>query len=375
MNFHYMIAPIFMALGGIFIAWVSFRRILSSRTRSFSVARKTGERVALSLVGMAALALAGSSAINAVAFARFRHASPGKIFEVNGRGMRLDCTGSGSPTIVLEAGLGNDGLIWGGMQPVLSETTRVCSYDRAGYGWSDTASPPRDADHIAAQLHTLLAAAGIDEPVVLMGHSIAGIYIRDYATRYSGDVAGLIFVDGSTPLQEKDPAFEAHLPTRSPGLIQVLFTEAAFSAGIPRWHGTCVHPPAWPDPQAASLMVEDRCYPGIAESLGESRNWDRSGEETEHSGPYGALPILIFSHDPAKAHAMNLPGDVENAWDRMQQNLLSLSTRSHRIIARGSGHNIQLERPELLEKEVALFIKQIRGTAPQPANYGTTVTE
>ena len=123
------------------------------------------------------------------------------------------------------------------------------------------------------------------------------------------------------------------------------------------------------------MMVEDRCYPGIAESLGESRSWDRSGGETVHTGPYDALPILIFSHDPAKARAMHLPGDVEDAWDRMQRNLLNLSTRSRRIIAQGSGHYIQLDRPKLIEQQVTLFIKQIRGSAPPPTDYGSTITE
>jgi pimeloyl-ACP methyl ester carboxylesterase len=258
---------------------------------------------------------------------------------------------------------------------VLAKTTRVCSYDRAGYGWSDAVAPPRDADHIVMELHGLLAAAGIGGPVVLMGHSIAGIYIRDYATRYPADVAGLIFVDGSTPLQGKDPAFQAHAHMHLPGPPQVMLVKAAFGAGIPRWFGACSHQLDWPDRRAAYLMAEHRCYMGVDESLGESGNIDRSGEETVHTGPYGDLPILIFSSDDAKARAEKMPGDVLAAWTRMQQNLLNLSTRSRRIIAKGSGHYIQLDRPDLIEKEVSVFIEQIRGTVPAPTNYGSTVTE
>jgi len=80
---------------------------------------------------------------------------------------------------------------------------------------------------------------------------------------------------------------------------------------------------------------------------------DRSGDETSHTGPYGAVPVLIFSSDDAKARAEKMPGDVLDAWSRMQQNLLSLSTRSRRIIAKDSGHYIQLDRPDLIEKESA----------------------
>jgi pimeloyl-ACP methyl ester carboxylesterase len=375
MDFRFAVVPVLIALAGILVAWLAVRRMMSLRTKGLGMVRKTSERIVLSRVALITVLLAASSAINVVAFARFRHAPPGAIYEVNGHAMRIDCTGSGSPTIVLDAGLGGDGLVWGGVQPVRAKTTRVCSYDRAGYGWSDAAPPPRDADHIAMDLHGLLAAAGIDGPVVLMGHSMAGIYIRDYATRYPANVAGLVFVDGSTPLQEKDPAFEAHAHMTRPGFLRVLLVKAAFSAGIPRWFGQCSHPPDWPDRRAAYLMVEDRCYMGIDESLGESGNMEQSGDQTVHTGPYGAMPILVFSSDEAKQRAEKMPGDVLDAWNRMQQNLLKLSTRSRRIIAKGSGHTVQLERPELIEKEVSVFIEQIRGTAPAPTNYGSTMTE
>ena len=185
--------------------------------------------------------------------------------------MRIDCSGSGSPTLVLDAGLGNDGLIWGGVQPVLAKTTRVCSYDRAGFGWSDALPPPRDADHIAAELHGLLIAAKVNGPIVLMGHSIAGIYIRDYATRYPEKLAGLIFVDGSTPLQNRNPAFAAH-----GGLDTALVWNAAderpplppaFRACLALVHAVC---PGFDD-RAAKLQAEDQCHHPFAAIDGRSR--------------------------------------------------------------------------------------------------------
>jgi pimeloyl-ACP methyl ester carboxylesterase len=288
--------------------------------------------------------------------------------------MRIDCTGSGSPAIVLDAGLGNDGLIWGGVQPVLAKTTRVCSYDRAGFGWSDSLPPPRDADHIAAELHSLLAAANINGPIVLMGHSIAGMYIRDYATRYPKNVSGLIFVDGSTPLQNRDPAFKAHAATGLRPWFGMLLNQAAFAAGIPRLIGSCSRSFPGFDPHAAKLQAEDQCHHPFGAIAGELENFDRSGEETAHTGPYNALPILIFSQDPAKAVSEGEPIDMAKAWNQMQEDLKKLSTRSRRIVAKGSGHYIQLERAELIEREVLLFIEQIRGAAREPADYGSTTT-
>jgi pimeloyl-ACP methyl ester carboxylesterase len=130
--------------------------------------------------------------------------------------MHIYCTGSGSPAIVLEAGGGNDSVIWRGVQPPLAKTTRVCAYDRTGSGWSDAQPGPRDADHIADELHQLSLRAGITGPVVLMGHSIGGIFLRDYATRYPENIAGLIFVDSSTPLQNRNPAFNLNGGTGPP---------------------------------------------------------------------------------------------------------------------------------------------------------------
>ena len=239
MDFFYVVLPALLVLAGILIAWLSTRRLLSLGGKSYPGWRKITERIVLSLVAVAALAVAGSSGWNAIALYRVRHPPPGKTYLVDGHTMRIDCMGSGSPTIVLDAGLGNDGLIWGGVQPVLAKTTRVCSYDRAGFGWSDALPPPRDAEHIATELHGLLAAAGIQGPIVLMGHSIAGIYIREYATRYPTEVAGLIFVDGSTPLQNRNPAFKAHDSGASTRWFWMLVNQGALTLGIPRLMGAC----------------------------------------------------------------------------------------------------------------------------------------
>ena len=103
-------------------------------------------------------------------------------------------------------------------------------------------------------------------------------------------------------------------------------------------------------------------------------SFDRSGEETAHTGPYGTLPILIFSQDPARTAAQGQPADVVNEWNQMQEDLKLLSTRSRRIIAKGSSHYVQGNRPDLIEREVPIFIEQIRGTSPEPRDYGSTQT-
>jgi pimeloyl-ACP methyl ester carboxylesterase len=372
MNPAYQLPALFV-LVGIGVAWLAARRLLSLRSKSYRGWRKATEGIVVSLLAVAAMLIAASSAFNAAALYRFYHAPPGQTFQVDGHVMRIDCSGSGSPAIILDAGLGNDGLIWGGVQPALAKTTRVCSYDRAGFGWSDTLPPPRDADHIAASLHGLLAAAHITGPVVLMGHSISGIYIRDYATRYPENVVGLIFVDASTPLQNRNPAFKAH-PDPAPSRFGALLRKAAIAAGIPRLLGECSHPFPGFGAQAARLEAEDQCHDRSTPVAREWESFDRSGEETVHTGPYGTLPILIFSQDPAHTAAQGQPVAVVKEWNQMQEDLKLLSTRSRRIIAKGSSHYIQGDRPDLIEREVPIFIEQIRGTTPEPRDYGSTQT-
>jgi pimeloyl-ACP methyl ester carboxylesterase len=373
-DFHYVVVPALIVVVGILAARLFIRRILSLRQKSYPWWRKLTEGVVLSLITLGAVAVAVSSGYNAIALHRFRAHPPGQMYRVDGHRMRIECSGSGSPTIVLDAGLGNDGLIWGGVQPVLAKTTRVCSYDRAGFGWSDALPAPRDADHIAAELHGLLTAAGISGPIVLMGHSIAGMYIRDYTTRYPADIAGLIFVDGSTPLQSRKLGFNpaSKGPARWARMVQ---RRALFDLGIPRVFSQCSQPFPGFDTSAAKLQAEDLCHTQWGSIASEEESFDRSGEETVHTGPYVALPILIFSQDIAKSISEGEPPAVAKTWNQMQDDLKKLSTRSRRIIAKGSTHYIQLDRADLIEREVPLFIEQIRGATPQPMNYGSTTTE
>jgi pimeloyl-ACP methyl ester carboxylesterase len=378
MDFDYVVAPALLLLIGVLVIWLSVRRILSLSAKVSQKWRRIAERTVLSLVVLFAGAVAGSASFNAIARLWFRvhNPAPGEIYIVDGYKMHIDCTGRGSPTIVLDAGLGNDAVTWAAVQPVLARTTRVCAYDRAGFGSSQAQPAPRDADHIAAELHGLLLVAKVTGPIVLMGHSIAGIYIRDYATRYPEDVAGMVFVDGSTPMQQNNPAFKAMMG-KGPSPVVVAIAKAAFIVGVPRLLGRCSHTRPGLDAHDAQLQAEDFCEMHVQASLGESGNLERSGLETVHTGPYGALPILIFSHDPNKDLATENATQkmAEPVWNQMQEDLKKLSTRSRRIIAKNSSHYVQIDRQDLIEKEVPLFIQQIRGAAPQPTNYGSTVTE
>jgi pimeloyl-ACP methyl ester carboxylesterase len=137
-------------------------------------------------------------------------AAPGKLYDVGGHRLHLDCHGHGSPTVVLSNSLGGSSASWARITSPLATATRVCAYDRAGQGWSDEADRPRDGVASAKELHTLLAEASEQGPYVLVGHSTGGTYAMTYAAQYPQQVAGLVLLDSSSPEQfTRMPAFPA----------------------------------------------------------------------------------------------------------------------------------------------------------------------
>src|SRR5215510_14579488 len=124
--------------------------------------------------------------------------APGRLIEVNGHRLHLDCIGEGSPIVVYESGASGSSLDWEKVQPVVAATTRSCSYDRAGYGWSEpsTAAKATSRD-IAQELRELLRKAGEDAPFVVVGHSLGGFHVQMFAHLYPDDVLGVVLVDSS----------------------------------------------------------------------------------------------------------------------------------------------------------------------------------
>jgi pimeloyl-ACP methyl ester carboxylesterase len=337
------------------------------------------KRVLLFLFVAVVVLLSAGAIWNAVALHHYRSLAgvPGKLYQVDGRAMQMLCTGSGSPVVVLEAGLGNDSTIWAKNQPELSKITRVCAYDRAGFGWSESRPGVRDSNAISHELHGLLEQAGITDPVILMGHSIAGIHMRNYAAKYPQGVAGIVFIDGSTPQQDK--YFPASIEKKTTEFVNILFplAEAATVTGVLRAMGQCTEIKPGMESYAAWIKA-DTCAPSqIPSSLREMKGVAVSGDETVNAGPFGNMPILIFSQDPT----MHEPilGDeagkqLSSIWNGMQENLKKLSTNSRRIIAKGSTHYVQVDRSDLVNREVTSFIQQVRTGAVSPQN-GTTTTQ
>jgi pimeloyl-ACP methyl ester carboxylesterase len=325
------------------------------------------------------LAIAGA-AYNSLAVRHFRsiYGPPGKLHIVNAKAMHLYCTGDGSPAVVLEAGMGNDSLIWVKAQPPLSMTTRVCSYDRIGVGWSEAQDGGRDSNSVADRLHVLLSEAGVSGPVVLMGHSIGGLYIRSYASRFPGEVAGLVFVDSPAPLEMANVPAEVRA-LRHHADSDMAMRKWRVALGIARLMGECSRVQPGFEPYADWLKA-DSCIPSFFEAiLAEASASELSGRETLGTGPFGDLPVLIISSDPSVSpRGSPLSAEVlkriAEDRDAGQEDLKKLSTHSRRIIAKGSSHYIQIDRADLLNREVQVFIDEIRTHTTSSKNR-TTETE
>lgn len=130
---------------------------------------------------------------------RRNYLPPGQLVDAGGYKLHLYCTGEGSPTVILDALFPGTVSNWAWVQPEIAKTTRVCAYDRAGLGWSDSGPEPRDAEQQARELHTLLTNAQVPGPYVLVGHSLGGLSVRMFADQYPGEVSGMALIEGTNP--------------------------------------------------------------------------------------------------------------------------------------------------------------------------------
>ena len=262
--------------------------------------------------------------------------------------MHLYCSGQGSPTVVLDAGGGNDWLVWQRVQPELSKTMRVCSYDRAGVGWSELQPGVRDAKNISMELHQLLKQAGEKGPFVMVAASVAGFYARQYLDSYPSEVAGLVLVDSSTPEQIQaipGSGYSEELIKRKHREVMKEWWKEASGLALLTGDCTAVEPGL---ETYSGLARAEACRPTYATSWrGEADQFWNSAKEAASARCCNDLPLLIISQDPDDPRSTQ-PASVRPIWNSLQEGLKALSHHSRRIIARGSGHAVMIDRPDVV---------------------------
>jgi pimeloyl-ACP methyl ester carboxylesterase len=286
--------------------------------------------VALGLAGITYQALATQAD-------RRNFPPPGALVDVGGHRLHIQCAGAGRPTVVLEAGALAMSALWGNVQPAVAACSRVCSYDRAGLGWSEAGPEPRDARRIAGELRKLLRNAGEPPPYVLVGHSFGGLLVRVYADRYPEEVVGLRLLDPSHPDQVARleralgrPSFvESHLiPALFPAMVRlgVLRFGLRFTDAGRRFDGL--------GPERAA---EFRAFFGGSshQSAGhaEMAAWEQTAAQARAARRLGELPLAVIS--AAETEPLSPERRVRL---QLHEELASLSSRgSHQVLA-GTTH-------------------------------------
>ncbi len=278
---------------------------------------------------------------------------PGQMVDVGGYRLHINCMGTGSPTVVIDAGWGDWSLGWSSVQADVAKTTRVCTYDRAGMGYSEAGPLPRDAEQFAGELHTLLDRAGIPGPYLLVGHSLGGLPVRVFTHEYPAEVAGVVLVDSMSPGQAREPAADASSTTPTgAGRSSIPALLARF--GVLR----LVSGPPGPAPNLSPQAKE--AYAAFSVTPRSAQAWADEGTGVPASltqagavKSFGDLPLIVLSRGL----------DQDPDWQRMQAELLKLSSNSQAMIADKSGHNIHYDQPEAAVAAIVKMVEQLRRPA------------
>ncbi len=307
------------------------------------------------------------------------YAEPGQLIDIGGRRINLLCSGSGGPAVILMAGLFSWSPVWYKTQPVIAETTRVCTFDRASYGFSDPAPRPQIVSDVVDDLHAALKAAAIPAPYVLVGHSLGGIEARLYAQRWPGEVAGMVLVDTSPAneglLDETQPGFDEAIDREhwaSDKLrCALLASNGPLKPSAPEFKSCSVPLPG--DTPAAFRRIWPTFFTAehaVAQVSLMSSLYTHRYESVDHRR-LGAMPLIVLSPEDSWGDGTRATErfwqTYKPVWYAKHEALAKLSSRGvHRII-NGSGHEIQLDKPQAVVDAVDEVLRQIR-SGPTPQN-------
>lgn len=264
-------------------------------------------------------------------------------FDVGARHIRIACQGTGSPTVVIDAGLGTapiEDSAWQNIASKTSATTRVCLYDRAGLGGSDPNPKPFITSlDSASDLHRALEVANIRGPFLIVGQSMGGLHAQVFASRYPSEVAGIVLVSSTCP--EQYNVWLKLLPPPEQGESKAISDARSFLVTI----------------QSDHFKNSERL------------DIPRSTEQAQQLHSLGAKPVIVLTHSPrfrmVPGLAEPLAIKLENATQQMQKEFLKLSTNSKQHIAATAGHHLQVEDPDFVITGILEGVRDVRASRPE----------
>jgi pimeloyl-ACP methyl ester carboxylesterase len=266
-------------------------------------------------------------------------AIPGKRFDVGGYQIHIHCSGSGSPTVIVDVGLGDDSTDWLPIQQAVSTNTRICVFDRPGYGWSDFGPSPRTSNRIASELEILLEQADIAPPYILVGHSFGGYNIRVFAANNPQMVAGMVLVDASH--EDQYNQFKIKLPNN--------FNRRGTIMILPKATDSLAHANKPP-------VLRERAFHA---ARAEISALDESSMQLQKNPALPIVPLIVISRGKPEWYGDVSQQQRENTWIDLQQDLSHLSPISTHMFAHQSGHAIPHEQPEIIIEAIEHVVSQV----------------
>ena len=310
---------------------------------------------------------------------------PGRLIDVGGHRLHLDCRGAGDPPVVFDAALGGSSFSWFFVLPQVAAFTAACAYDRAGFGSSDAGPLPRTTGRVVDELRTLLAAASVRPPHVIVGHSFGGLAARLFAWRHPAEVAGLVLLDPAYPEDWRDPSPRrrerlargarlcrygeraarwrvAHavvaLAQAGARPLARRITRAAAAGALHQADEQLLAPLLRLPPDVRILAVRPWTRPSFFQALGSQiASMPVSATEVPVDQDFGSLPLVVISGET----------NSDAAQLARQARLAARSTRGRHIVAEGSGHWIPLDRPDVVVDAVREVVDAARERAAEGA--------
>lgn len=287
-----------------------------------------------------------------------KYPPPGQLVDVGGYKLHIQCQGTGSPTVVMDAGLGDPSLMWALVQPQIAAMTRVCTYDRAGLGWSDSSPKPRTADIMVEELHILLKNAAIQGPYVLVGHSTGGMLARFFAHTYPAEVAAMVLVDAQHEDQflrlskpEQETIKQSFAQADKSLLLYRVVAATGIGALVPAV-GALADNPKLPSPAREEFVALAVSGPKVIEA--ETAEADAIFDSIDkvraaHITSLGNIPLIVLYHGVTDSVTPGMTLDEDKQWWLgLQTELAALSPQGKLVLAEQSGHYIQLDQPGLV---------------------------
>jgi pimeloyl-ACP methyl ester carboxylesterase len=300
-----------------------------------------------------------------------QYPAPGKLIDIGGRRIQIDCRGAGSPTVVLESGLDNFGsLSWAKVHDAIAQTTRVCAYSRAGIMWSDPNPADFDSQQTAQDLHTALTNAGEQAPLVMVGHSLGGPHVLTFTSLYDREVAGFVLVDASHPDQiDRFRKVIGSVADEVPLLLKIppIIADLGANIGIVRLMNLC--PPV--EEKIPEITTKAGCAylpQTVSSNLKAAQSSTITINHAKNLRKLGDRPLVVLTAmqkiNPEDLKTAGLSEEqgqkAEAVWKDLQADEATWSSHSRHEILTDATHYIQFDRPDAVIKAVKEVVTDVR---------------